>query len=93
MWLKTVMVQRTSTCFYKKRLSEVMGMPRTKAQEKMVLLSVHLPKQLLEELDRLVAEGLFPSRSEAIRTAVWELVRREKYEKQQHEGEGIMTGR
>jgi Arc/MetJ-type ribon-helix-helix transcriptional regulator len=66
-------------------------MPRTKAQEKMVLLSVHLPKQLLEELDRLVAEGVFPSRSEAIRTAVWELVRRES----QRRGEDtqIMTGR
>jgi len=66
-------------------------MPRTKAQEKMVLLSVHLPKQLLEELDRLVAEGVFPSRSEAIRTAVWDLVRRES----QRRGEDtqIMTGR
>ena len=66
-------------------------MPRTKAQEKMVLLSVHLPKQLLEELDRLVAEGVFPSRSEAIRTAVWELVRHES----QRRGEDtqIMTGR
>jgi Arc/MetJ-type ribon-helix-helix transcriptional regulator len=71
-------------------LSEVVGVPRTKAQEKMVLLSVHLPKQLLEELDRLVAEGVFPSRSEAIRTAVWELVRREK---QQREDTQIMTGR
>jgi Arc/MetJ-type ribon-helix-helix transcriptional regulator len=80
------------SCFYRKRSSEVVGVPRTKAQEKMVLLSVHLPKQLLEELDRLVAEGVFPSRSEAIRTAVWELVRREK---QQREGEDtqIMTGR
>ena len=65
-------------------------MPRTKAQEKMVLLSVHLTKQLLEELDRLVAEGVFPSRSEAIRTAVWELVRREK---QQREDTQIMTGK
>ena len=65
-------------------------MSRTKAQEKMVLISVHLPKQLLEELDRLVAEGLFPSRSEAIRVAVWELVRREK---QQREDTQIMTGR
>jgi Arc/MetJ-type ribon-helix-helix transcriptional regulator len=65
-------------------------MSRTKAQEKMVMVSVHIPKQLLEELDRLVAEGLFPSRSEAIRVAVWELVRREK---QQREDTQIMTGR
>jgi len=67
-------------------------MPRTKAKEKMVLLSVHLPKQLLEELDRLVAEGVFPSRSEAIRTAVWELVRRESQRRGEEQGQ-IMTGR
>jgi len=68
-------------------------MPRTKAQEKMVLLSVHLPKQLLEELDRLVAEGLFPSRSEAIRTAVWELIRRESQRGGEDSQGQIMTGR
>jgi Arc/MetJ-type ribon-helix-helix transcriptional regulator len=67
-------------------------MPRTKSKEKMVLLSVHLPEQLLEELDRLVAEGVFPSRSEAIRTAVWELVRRESQRRGEGEGQ-IMTGR
>ena len=66
-------------------------MPRTKAQEKMVLLSVHIPKKMLEELDELVKQGMFPSRSEAIRAAVWELIliRRER---QQREGQ-IMTGR
>ena len=42
-------------------------MPRTKSQEKMVLISVHLPRQLLEELDKLVKKGVFPNRSEAIR--------------------------
>ena len=42
-------------------------MPRTKSQEKMVLISVHLPRQLLEELDGLVRKGVFPNRSEAIR--------------------------
>jgi Arc/MetJ-type ribon-helix-helix transcriptional regulator len=68
-------------------------MPRTKAKEKMVLLSVHLPKQLLEELDRLVAEGVFPSRSEAIRTAVWELIRRENQRRGEDLQGQIMTGR
>jgi len=68
-------------------------MPRTKAKEKMVLLSVHLPKQLLEELDRLVAEGVFPSRSEAIRTAVWELIRRENQRRGEDSQVQIMTGR
>jgi len=52
-------------------------MPKTKAKEKMVLISVHLPKQLLEELDEMVKQGRFPSRSEAIRVAVRELIYRE----------------
>ncbi len=52
-------------------------MPKTKAKEKMVLISVHLPKQLLEELDEMVKQGRFPSRSEAIRVAVRDLIYRE----------------
>ena len=52
-------------------------MPKTKAKEKMVLISVHIPKQLLEELDEMVKQGRFPSRSEAIRVAVRELIYRE----------------
>ncbi len=67
-------------------------MPRTKAQEKMVLISVHIPKQMLEELDEFVKQGIFPSRSEAIRTAVWELVRRESQRRGEEQGQ-IMTGR
>jgi len=52
-------------------------MPKTKAKEKMVLISVHIPKQMLEELDELVRRGIFPSRSEAIRIAVRDLLYRE----------------
>ena len=52
-------------------------MPKTKSKEKMVLISVHLPKQLLEELDEMVKQGRFPSRSEAIRVAVRDLIQRE----------------
>jgi len=52
-------------------------MPKTKAKEKMVLISVHLPKQLLEELDEMVKQGRFPSRSEAIRIAIRDLLYRE----------------
>jgi len=52
-------------------------MPKTKAKEKMVLISVHLPKQMLDELDEMVRQGRFPSRSEAIRVAVRELIYRE----------------
>ena len=51
-------------------------MPKTKASEKMVLISVHIPKQLLEELDELVKRGIYPSRSEAIRIAIRDLLLR-----------------
>ena len=57
-------------------------MPKTKAKEKMVLISVHLPKQMLDDLDVLVSQGKFPSRSEAIRVAVRDLIFRESGLKQ-----------
>ncbi|MCG2887558.1 MAG: ribbon-helix-helix domain-containing protein, partial [Vulcanisaeta sp.] len=46
-------------------------------KEKMVLISVHIPKQMLEELDEFVRQGVFPSRSEAIRIAIRDLLYRE----------------
>jgi len=57
-------------------------MPKTKAKEKMVLISVHLPKQMLDGLDEMVSQGRFPSRSEAIRVAVRDLILRESGLKQ-----------
>ena len=53
-------------------------MPKTKSKEKMILISVHVPKQMLDELDELVQKGVFPSRSEAIRVAIRDLLLREK---------------
>jgi len=44
----------------------------------MVLISVHLPVQMLRELDSLVKTGAYPSRSEAIRVAIRDLILREK---------------
>ena len=63
-------------------------MPRTKSEEKMILLSFHLPKKMLEDLDELVKRGAFPSRSEAIRVAIRDLINREKgdYSNQLMEG-------
>ena len=52
-------------------------MPKTRAKEKMILISVHLPKQMLDELEVLVSQGRFPSRSEAIRIAVRDLIFKE----------------
>jgi len=37
-----------------------------------------LPERQLEKLDKLVAEGLFPTRSEALRTAVLNLLRKHR---------------
>jgi Arc/MetJ-type ribon-helix-helix transcriptional regulator len=52
------------------------------SEDKMILISVHLPKQMLQELDELVRQGKFPSRSEAIRVAVRDLILKENELKQ-----------
>ena len=39
-------------------------------REKMELISFHLPKYYVDELDYLVRQGVYPSRSEAIRDAI-----------------------
>jgi len=51
-----------------------MGVPRTKAKDKMVLVSIHLPKQMLEEINKLVMSGKYPSVSEFIRYAIRDLL-------------------
>ena len=79
-------------------------MPRNKGQEKMSLISVHVPKRMLEELDELVRRGIYPNRSEAIRAAIRELLYKESLkpvakqpvvEEAEEEGEEIevLTGR
>ena len=47
-------------------------------KEKMVLISFHIPKSYVEVLDELVRRGVYPSRSEAIRVALRELVNKYK---------------
>ncbi|UYP47750.1 hypothetical protein NEF87_004035 [Candidatus Lokiarchaeum ossiferum] len=41
------------------------------------MLTVYIPEAYIETLDLLVNEKLFPNRSEAIRTAVRDLIRNE----------------
>ena len=53
-------------------------MPKTVSKRKMVLVSLHIPVQMLQELDSLVKTGVYPSRSEAIRVAIRDLILREK---------------
>jgi len=50
----------------------------TKEKEKMVLISFHLPKSYVDVIDELVRRGVYPSRSEAIRAALRELVNKYK---------------
>ena len=66
-------------------------MPRTKSREKMVLISVHIPKAMLEELDELVKQGVFPSRSEAIRIAIRELLNREHQKRRPEAKEAFLV--
>jgi len=46
----------------------------SKEREKMVLISFHVPRSYVEVLDELVRMGVYPSRSEAIRAALRELL-------------------
>ncbi|MFZ8808039.1 MAG: ribbon-helix-helix domain-containing protein [Pyrobaculum sp.] len=46
----------------------------------MILISVHIPSALLQIVDDLVRQGVYPSRSEAIRDAIRQLLERYFYE-------------
>jgi len=61
--------------------------PEAGAEPRTQIVSFHIPKALLEALDRLVEMGVFSSRSEAIRTALFNLLRehRELLERRQLE--------
>ena len=68
---------------------------RSEVKEKLVLISLRIPKQMYNELENLVAQGLFPSRSEAIRTAIRNLLLKERGQTNQYteeEGE-LVVGR
>ncbi|MBD3406354.1 MAG: ribbon-helix-helix protein, CopG family [Candidatus Lokiarchaeota archaeon] len=43
----------------------------------MKLVTLHCPSQYLEGLEKLVESGLYPNRSEAIRIAIRDLLKRE----------------
>jgi Arc/MetJ-type ribon-helix-helix transcriptional regulator len=60
-----------------------MGVPKTKAPKRsMVIISIHLPKEVLREIDELVKRGRYPSRAEFIRTAVQDLLDEMRYRQQ-----------
>ena len=52
-----------------------MGKPRLK------IITVKLPKYFIEDIDRLVKEGKYTSRSEVIRMAIRDLLKKEVWDK------------
>lgn len=51
-----------------------MGVPRTKTKDKMVLVSIRITKQMLDEIYKLVMSSKYPSVSEFIRYAIRDLL-------------------
>ena len=47
---------------------------------KMRIISVQLPQGLINAMDQLVKKGVYPNRSEIIREAIRELLKRELYQ-------------
>jgi antitoxin ParD1/3/4 len=46
----------------------------------MRLIAVHLPEKIIDDIQRLVDRGLYPNRSETIRIAIRDLLKRELWE-------------
>lgn len=46
----------------------------------MRLIAVHLPDRIVDDIQRLVDNGLYPNRSEAIRIAIRDLLKRELWD-------------
>lgn len=73
-------------------------MPRKTQRDRMVLISVHITKDVLTLVDNLVQSGLFPNRSEAIRAGVLMLLQslcvqeRKKQEERELEAK-VLKGR
>lgn len=61
-------------CCYVTLINTMNSRSVTREKEKMILISFHVPRSYVETLDDLVKMGLYPSRSEAIRAALRELL-------------------
>ena len=49
-----------------------------KKRGKMVLISIHVSEEQVRALDELVEHGLYPSRSEAVRKAIQDLIEKHR---------------
>jgi Arc/MetJ-type ribon-helix-helix transcriptional regulator len=47
----------------------------------MRLIAVHLPDKIVDDIQRLVDKGLYPNRSETIRIAIRDMLKRELWER------------
>lgn len=56
-------------------------------KENMVIISFHLPRSYVIGIDTLVAQGQFPSRSEAIRYAITKLIMQVRQGQQEQQGQ------
>ena len=67
----------------------------SEVKEKLVLISLRVPKKMYDELENLVARGLFPSKSEAVRHAIRNLLLKEREQNNQYTEEegGLVVGR
>jgi len=74
-------------------LFKLLLMPRSKSGVRMMLISVHIPRRMLEGLDELAKSGLFPSRSEAIRVAVRDLLIKEREKRVRREVGTVVSER
>ncbi len=55
----------------------------------MRLIAVHLPDRILTDIEQLVTKGLYPNRSEAIRIAIRDLLKRELWDQSMAQKERI----
>lgn len=51
---------------------------RAYGEKKLTLISLHVPKVYLKLIDELVELGLYPSRAEAIRVAIRDLIHKDR---------------
>ena len=72
-------------------LFKLLSVTRGLAVESVRLVTVKMPEAYVEAIDELVRRGRFTSRSEAIRVAIRELLRRELWIKEMDDDEEDFT--
>jgi len=77
--------------YVRKIIEGVIYVPKKKSGKQMILITVHLTKEQVKSLDKLVEMKIFPNRSEAIREAIRRLI--DFYFRSQYQlPEGMVVG-